>query len=101
PAPARSCPPPLHDALPIFTFRGTPQSTGSCDAINPCGLVFEGSQGYNIDAIDTCCATGSNSNFVVFDHVEIRKATYHAGLYQEGDRKSTRLNSTHGSISYA
>src|SRR5882724_9344403 len=27
-----------------LTFRGTPQGTGSCDAINPCGLVFEGSQ---------------------------------------------------------
>jgi len=67
-----------------LTFRGTPQGTGSCDAINPCGLVFEGSQGYNIDAIDICCATNSNSNFVLFDHVEIRKATYHAGLYQEG-----------------
>src|SRR5258708_6781824 len=67
-----------------LTFRGTPQSTGSCDAINPCGLVFEGSQGYNIDGIDICCATNSNSNFVLFDHVEIRKATYHAGLYQEG-----------------
>jgi len=67
-----------------LTFRGTPQSIGSCDAINPCGLVFEGSQGYNIDGIDICCATNSNSNFVLFDHVEIRKATYHAGLYQEG-----------------
>jgi acid phosphatase len=67
-----------------LTFRGTPQGTGSCDAINHCGLVFEGSQGYNIDAIDICCATNSNSNFVLFDHVEIRLATYHAGLYQEG-----------------
>jgi hypothetical protein len=67
-----------------LTFRGTPQSLGSCDAINPCGLIFEGSQGYNIDAIDICCAVNSNPNFVTFDHVEIRKATYHAGLYQEG-----------------
>ena len=67
-----------------LTFRGTPQGTGSCDAINQCGLIFEGSQGYNIDGIDICCATNSNSNFVTFDHVEIRKATYHAGLYQEG-----------------
>ena len=30
-----------------LTFRGTPQGSGSCDAINQCGLVFEGSQGYN------------------------------------------------------
>jgi hypothetical protein len=67
-----------------LTFRGTPQGAGSCDAINQCGLIFEGSQGYNIDGIDICCATNSNSNFVLFDHVEIRKATYHAGLYQEG-----------------
>jgi acid phosphatase len=67
-----------------LTFRGTPQGTGSCDAINPCGLVFEGSQGYNVDTIDICCATTSNPNFVTFDHVEIRKATYHAGLYEEG-----------------
>jgi len=67
-----------------LTFRGTPQTTGSCDAINQCGLVFEGSQGYNVDGIDICCATTSNSNFVLFDHVEIRKATYHAGIYEEG-----------------
>jgi Putative Ig domain/Immunoglobulin domain/Immunoglobulin I-set domain len=71
-----------------LTFRGTPQGAGSCDAINHCGLVFEGSQGYNIDAIDICCAVNSNSNFVQFDHVEIRKATYHAGLYQEGCNNS-------------
>ena len=67
-----------------LTFRGTPQGTGSCSAINHCGLIFEGSQGYNIDAIDICCATNSNPHFVLFDHVEIRNATYHAGLYQEG-----------------
>jgi Phosphoesterase family/Putative Ig domain/Abnormal spindle-like microcephaly-assoc'd, ASPM-SPD-2-Hydin/Immunoglobulin domain len=67
-----------------LTFRGTPQGTGSCDAINHCGLIFEGSQGYNIDAIDICCATTSAPHFVLFDHVEIRNATYHAGLYQEG-----------------
>jgi hypothetical protein len=67
-----------------LTFRGTPQGTGSCDAINHCGFVFEGSQGYNIDAIDICCASSSNPNFVLLDHVEIRLATYHAGLYEEG-----------------
>jgi len=67
-----------------LTFRGTPQATGSCDAINHCGLIFEGSQGYNIDAVDICCASTSAPHFVLFDHVEIRKATYHAGLYQEG-----------------
>jgi acid phosphatase len=67
-----------------LTFRGTPQGTGSCSAITPCGLIFEGSQGYNIDAIDICCASTSNPHFVLFDHVEIRNATFHAGLYQEG-----------------
>jgi hypothetical protein len=67
-----------------LTFRGTPQGIGSCDAINHCGLIFEGSQGYNIDAVDICCASNSAPHFVLFDHVEIRKATYHAGLYQEG-----------------
>jgi hypothetical protein len=71
-----------------LTFRGTPQAVGSCDAINPCGLVFEGSQGYNVDGIDICCAVNSSPNFVVFDHVEIRKATYHAGIYQEGCNNS-------------
>src|SRR5467141_1024705 len=67
-----------------LTFRGTPQGTGSCSAINHCGLIFEGSQGYNIDAIDICCATNSNPHFVLFDPVEVRNATYHAGIYQEG-----------------
>jgi len=72
----------------FLSFIGTPQGTGSCDAINHCGLVFEGSQGYNIDAIDICCAVNSNANFILFDHVEIRNATYHAGLYQEGCNNS-------------
>jgi acid phosphatase len=67
-----------------LTFRGTPQGVGSCDAINHCGLIFEGSQGYNMNAVDICCASNSAPHFVLFDHVEIRKATYHAGLYQEG-----------------
>jgi len=66
------------------TFRGTPQGTGSCDAINPCGLVFEGSTGYVLPAVSICCAVNDNPNFVLFDHVEIRKGTYHAGIYEEG-----------------
>jgi acid phosphatase len=67
-----------------LAFRGTPQSTGSCDGNNHCGLVFEGSQGYAIDNIDICCAVNSAPHSVLFDHVEIRYGTYHAGLYQEG-----------------
>ena len=66
------------------TFRGTPQGTGSCDAINPCGLIFEGSTGYVLPAVSICCAVNENPNFVLFDHVEIRKGTYHAGIYEEG-----------------
>ena len=66
------------------TFQGTPNNTPNCSATNPCGLIFEGSTGYTLAAISVCCAVNSNPNFVVFDHVEIRKGTFHAGFYEEG-----------------
>jgi hypothetical protein len=65
-----------------LTFRGTSALSDYCSAANPCGLVFEGSQGYQIDNIDVM--TGTDPGFVTFDHVEIRKGTYHAGIYQQG-----------------
>jgi Putative Ig domain/Abnormal spindle-like microcephaly-assoc'd, ASPM-SPD-2-Hydin/Immunoglobulin domain len=66
------------------TFRGTPNNTPNCSATNPCGLIFEGSTGYVLPAVSVCCAVNYNPNFVLFDHVEIRKGTYHAGIYEEG-----------------
>lgn len=66
------------------TFRGTPNHTPNCSATNPCGIVFEGSDGYVLPAISICCASNFNSHFVIFDHVEIRKGNYHAGIYEEG-----------------
>jgi hypothetical protein len=66
------------------TFRGTPNNTPNCSATNPCGLIFEGSTGYVLGAVSICCASNYNSHFVLFDHVEIRKGSYHAGIYEEG-----------------
>lgn len=66
------------------TFRGTPSNSPNCSATNPCGLIFEGSSSYVLPAVSVCCAVNYNPNFVLFDHVEIREGTYHAGLYEEG-----------------
>jgi len=67
------------------TFQGAPNDSPSCSATNPCGLVFEGSQpGYVLGAISICCASNYNSQFVLFDHVEIRHGNYHYGIYEEG-----------------
>jgi len=65
-------------------FQGTPKNVPNCSATNPCGLIFEGSTGYVLPGVSICCASNSNSQFVTFDHVEIRKGTFHAGFYEEG-----------------
>src|SRR5215467_941651 len=65
-----------------ITFRGTPNDTPLCSATRPCGLVFEGSSGYVLNAISIMNSSGAGH--VTFDHVEIRGGNYHAGLYQEG-----------------
>ena len=67
-----------------ISFRGTPNNSPNCSAANPCGLIFEGSPGYVLAGVVVCCATGTNPHFVTFDHVEIRKGTFHAGFYEEG-----------------
>lgn len=67
-----------------ITFQGTPNTATNCASGDTCGLVFEGNQDNATGNVDICCATGVNPQFVKFDHVEIRKGTYHAGLYEEG-----------------
>jgi len=63
-------------------FKGTPNDTPNCSATHPCGLVFEGSSGYVLNAVSIMNSAGAGH--VTFDHVEIRGGNYHAGLYQEG-----------------
>jgi len=65
-----------------ITFRGAPNDTRNCSATHPCGLIFEGSSGYVLNAVSIMNSSGPGH--VAFDHVEIRKGNYHAGLYQEG-----------------
>ena len=65
-----------------ITFQGTPNNTRNCSGKHPCGLVFEGSRGYVLNAVSIMNSTGIGR--VAFDHVEIRGGNYHAGLYQEG-----------------
>jgi hypothetical protein len=65
-----------------ITFRGAPNDTRNCSATHLCGLIFEGSSGYVLNAVSIMNSSGPGH--VVFDHVEIRKGNYHAGLYQEG-----------------
>jgi hypothetical protein len=67
-----------------ISVRGTPNNSPNCSATNPCGLIFEGSTGYVLGGVVVCCAAGTNPHFVTFDHVEIRKGTFHAGFYEEG-----------------
>jgi len=52
-------------------FVGTPDSAP--------GLIFEGPTGLPLGLIEVM-----NTHDVTFDHVEIRKADYHAGLFQQG-----------------
>jgi len=76
----------IHGSTKIYgsyiTFRGLPNGTRYCSAMHPCGLIFEGSRGYVLNAISIMNSSGPGH--VTFDHVEIRKGNYHAGLYQEG-----------------
>lgn len=65
------------------TLRGTAQSAGSCSATNRCGLVLERTDKIPY-AGDIDILNSAGPGFVVIDHVEIRNAPYHAGIYQEG-----------------
>lgn len=65
-----------------ITIQGTSNGTLHCSPTNPCGLIFEGSNGYVLPAISILNSPGPGH--VAFDHVEIRNGNYHAGLYQEG-----------------
>ena len=76
----------IHGSTKVYgsyiTFRGTPNDTHHCSPTHPCGLIFEGSTGYVLPGVSILNSSGPGH--VVFDHVEIRKGNYHAGLYQEG-----------------
>jgi hypothetical protein len=52
-------------------FRGSP--------VTAPGLIFEGPTGQRLGLIEVM-----NTHDVTFDHVEIRNADYHAGLFQQG-----------------
>lgn len=65
-----------------ITFRGTPNHIPNCSGEHPCGLAFEGSAGYVLNAVSIMNSSGPG--YVTFDQVEIRNGNYHAGLYQEG-----------------
>ena len=66
-----------------ITLRGTTQFAKSCSARNQCGLVFERTDTVRY-ASDIDILNSSGPGFVIVDHVEIRNAPYHAGIYQEG-----------------
>jgi hypothetical protein len=66
-----------------ITLRGTTQSAKSCSVRNQCGLVFERTDTVPY-ASDIDILNSSGPGFVIIDHVEIRNAPYHAGIYQEG-----------------
>lgn len=66
-----------------ITLRGTAQSAESCSATNRCGLVFERTDNV-LYAGDIDILNSSGPGSVIIDHVEIRNAPYHAGIYQEG-----------------
>ena len=76
----------IHGSTKVYgsyiTFRGIPNDTHNCSPTHPCGLIFEGSTGYVLPGVSILNSSGPGH--VVFDHVEIRKGNYHAGLYQEG-----------------
>lgn len=76
----------IHGSTKVYgsyiIFKGTPNDMRHCGATHPCGLIFEGSSGYVLNGVSILNSSGPGH--VIFDHVEIRKGNYHAGLYQEG-----------------
>src|SRR5690625_5643320 len=73
----------LHDALPI--------SPGSHIGPTQIGGGVEDSARYDVFTLADACLKGERSRASRIIH----------GLHGEGDRKSTRLNSSHVAISYA
>src|SRR5690606_42053309 len=96
PPPARSSPLSLHDALPIsFDPDGTP-SPGAQTALD--GAVAGLATTADLAAQIGAATDGLASEEFVSDAVA---AIPDADLTTPGDRKSTRLNSSHVKISYA
>jgi len=81
----------IHGSTKIYgsyiSFRGLPNGTRYCSAMHPCGLIFEGSRGYVLNAISIMNSSGPGH--VTFDHVEIRK-----GITMQGSiRKAATIPS--------
>src|SRR5207245_9001332 len=72
----------LHDALPIYSYGGAVITNAAAGNPNIRALVF-------VDA------------FAPDEGESIGDLARRKRVYEDEDRKSTRLNSSHGSISYA
>src|SRR5699024_12633356 len=87
----------LHDALPIYGYRRSVEMCDEYDIYRQCycGCVFAAKQ----QGIDFAQITKDAKAFM--EGKDAEKSFPHIRFTYEGDRKSTRLNSSHVSISYA
>src|SRR5207249_11641174 len=89
------CPLSLHDALPIFVFHGADRVGDPLDGV---GLAV-GEVVHRVDAPPIAGPVMGHLPDPV--HRRIPQVEVRRGHVDPGDRKSTRLNSSHVSISYA
>src|SRR5699024_12868600 len=87
----------LHDALPIYPRQSSPQARRQRAADEGAGSPSQAAKALQPDrAIDSTRSRAGDAR-----RVGIRASPGDARTQRPGDRKSTRLNSSHVSISYA
>src|SRR5207245_4512712 len=89
----------LHDALPIFGFELEPV-TDFLDGLGHGSLQFLG-EGSGLRPQLGQFAFSFGNRLFAFSQLFVGGLSLELDLFLQRDRKSTRLNSSHGSISYA
>src|SRR5205814_10339181 len=99
PPPPTTHPLPLHDALPIYDVAPGPDDdpVAAVDLV-PMGEHLDLAAGRVDGRAARLCEVGDGADVVV---VRVRDQDRNAFRPHPGDRKSTRLNSSHLGISYA
>src|SRR5699024_12377749 len=93
PPPPEISPLSLHDALPILPFRPATSVSSSAPAPRESERISRSIRGWDDHSTDTRPLASANATQLVVTSSSLR--------FLSRDRKSTRLNSSHVSISYA
>src|SRR5699024_12435463 len=99
--PTLTFPPSLHDALPIYVVIANPEVMAKIGrlgrVLGPRGLMPNPKSGTVTDDIASAVKEAKAGKI---DFRVDRQGNLHASIGRARDRKSTRLNSSHVSISY-